>query len=233
VNGRTISMGANGNKMTNTRIIAIGGYGLSSVEMYESKTGTWTSLPDMTTKRLASALCIVGSKVIVAGGHDGNKYLSSTEYLDLEGKGRDMRWTVIPSMNETRSAVRGVLLDDGVTFFVTGGNNGESRLSSCEQLDTTTMTWSDAPSMATARSAHCTVLYKKKVVAIGGVNVKGSGFALCEEYDTSSKTWSAFPSLTATMFWHGACVLDDRIFVSGGRVNGSPSDIVEMYDGVK
>jgi hypothetical protein len=174
----------------------------------------------------------VGSKVIVAGGHDGNKRFSSAEYLDLEAEAREMKWTVIQSMKEKRSSVSGVLLDDGVTFFVTGGNNGESRLSSCEQLDTTMMTWRDAPSMATARSAHCTVLYKKKVVVIGGADERNA-LALCEEYNSLFKTWSPFPPLTQARYSHGACVLDDRIFVIGGIVRGVSSNHVEVFDGVK
>ncbi len=217
MNGKVVSEGVNGNKKgIRTRIITIGGNGLSSVETYESRTGTWTSLPDMTTKRAwGPASCIVGSKAIVAGGFDRQMCLSSTEYLDLEAEGGEMRWTAIPSMKEKRTDVSGVLLDDGVTFFVTGGNDGKTRLSSCEQLDTTTMTWSDAPSMASARFSHCTVLYKKKAVVIGGIDERNV-FALCEEYDSLCKTWSPFPSLSQARSYHGACAFNDRIFVCGG-----------------
>jgi hypothetical protein len=235
VNGAFISEGFDGNKIIKTRIVAIGGEGLSSVEMYESRTGAWASLPDMTTQRAGAASCIVGSKVIVAGGFDGRTSLKSSEYLDLEPKGGKMKWTVMPSikMKKSRSALGGVLLDDGVTFFVTGGYNGKTTINSCAQLDTLTMTWSDAPSMASARSAHCTVLYKKKAAVIGGLIIeKQCLLALCEEYDRTRKTWSVFPPLIQARSRHGACVLNDGIFVCGGVGDGSVSS-VEVFDGVK
>ena len=146
-----------------------------------------------------------------------------------------MKWTVIEStMKMKRSGLSGVILNDGVTFLVTGGSNGGTRLSSCEQLDTTTMTWSDAPSIAKARSSHCTVLYKMKAVVIGGVDENGVYLSWCEEYDSTRKAWSLFPPLTAgARYDHGACVLNDQIYVCGGRVNRSPSNHVEIFDGVR
>jgi hypothetical protein len=168
--------------------------------------------------------------VVVAGGWFGGQDFNSTEYLDLEAeKGGEMKWTVIEStMKEKRAGLSGVLLNDGVTFLVTGGNCGKSTFASCEQLDTTTMEWSDAPAMATARRQHCTVLYKKRAVVIGGQSIP-----LCEEYDPTSNVWSSFPPLCQTRYEHGACVLDCQIYVCGGKVNGSCSDSIEVFDGVK
>jgi hypothetical protein len=215
-----------------TRIVAIGGQQggdlWASVEMFESETGTWTALPDMSSERgLGPASCVVGgSKIIVAGGRErGDGYLASAEVFDFETK----KWTAIAPMREERSFFSGVLLDDGVTFLVTGGYNG-AYLASCEQRDTTTMTWSAAPAMATARCKHCTVLYKKNAVVLGG----HSATALCEEFDATARKWTTFPPLTQTRYDHGACVLnDEKIFVSGGWVNYSVSASVEVFDGVK
>jgi hypothetical protein len=77
------------------------------------------------------------------------------------------------------------------------------------------------------------VLYKSKAVVIGGMDANYDGLALCEEYDSSSRTWSPFPSLSLTRSWHGACVLDDHIYVCGSYVDGSVSDSVEVFDGVR
>ncbi len=71
-----------------TRIVAVGGNGLASVEMFESETGTWTALPDMTTMRgYEPASCVVGgTKIIVAGGHDNSDYLDTAEVFDFATK---------------------------------------------------------------------------------------------------------------------------------------------------
>ncbi len=188
----------------------------------------------MTTERTGSASCIVeDSKVIVAGGWDGLGHLNTCEYLDLEAKGGDRKkWIMIPStMRETRSWFSGVILNDGVIFLVTGGYTNGARLASCEQLDTTTMTWSDAPAMANTRSNHCTVLYKKKAVVLGG-KVSDHRSALCEQYSSSSKAWSRFPPLSHPRSGHGACILNDQIYVCGGYVSGALSSSVEVFDGI-
>lgn len=205
---------------------------MSSVEMYESATGRWTAMPDMTTKRRGSVACAVGSNVIVTGGSSEGEYLNTCEYLDLGTDEEDKKWVMIESMKEARVDFSGVLLDDGVTFLVTGGNNGDQKLASCEQLNTSTMTWSDAPSMSTARSSHCTVLYKKKAVVLGGCDEEYNALAVCEEYDSASKRWSPFPPFIQARAEFGACVLNDQIYVCGGYVNRSISDCVEVYDGV-
>jgi hypothetical protein len=195
--------------------------------MFESATGKWTALPDMSTKRGdGPASCVVGgTKIIVAGGYDGPNYLATAEVFDFMTK----KWTAIAPMREKRSLFSGVLLDDGVTFLVTGGHNGPG-LASCEQLDTTKMmTWSAAPAMATARSNHCTVLYKKSAIVLGG----HPATALCEEFDATARKWTPSPPLTQTRYYHCACVLNEKIFVCGGYVNGSISASVEVFDGVK
>ncbi len=203
----------NPKKIFETRIIAIGEEEGSSVEIYDSKTGAWAPLPDLYGKRIGAAACIVGSKVIVAGGSRGDSSLSSAEYLDLEADERERAWVMIPSkMKKARGYCSGVLLDDGITFLVTGGCDGDS-FSSCEQLNTTTMTWSDAPSMITRRSDHCTVLYKSKVVVLGGY----PDTSRCEEFNSRKKKWSSFPRLSQTRCTHGTAVLNDRIFVCGGN----------------
>jgi hypothetical protein len=88
--------------------------------------------------------------------------------------------------------------------------------------------------MATSRSSHCTVLYKKNAVVLGGLTTNDKGTALCEELDMTARKWTSFPPLTQTRYYHGACVLnDEKIFVCGGVANGLGPASVEVFDGVK
>jgi hypothetical protein len=82
VNGKVISEGVKGKRRVikegggKTRIVAIGGQGLASVEMFERETGmhTWTALPDMSTeRRLGPASCVVGGAKIVEIGYSPEK----------------------------------------------------------------------------------------------------------------------------------------------------------------
>jgi hypothetical protein len=87
--------------------------------------------------------------------------------------------------------------------------------------------------MGTARGFHCTVLFKKKAVVLGGhfrseLEIRPPAInSPCEEFDPSTRKWSPFPPLTySKCSGHGACVLnDEKIFVCDG-------ESVEMFDGV-
>jgi hypothetical protein len=241
VQGEWIAKGVNGSKfLAKTRILALGGGWSSSADMYESKTGRWTALPCMTTSRVYSpASCVVGSRLIVAGGSSlfgKAKFLSTAEYLDLDVEVEEMKWIEIPStMTKARAWSSGVVLDDGVTFLVTGGNTGRSTQSSCEMLSTTTMTWRNARSMLTARAHHCTVLYQGKAVVLGGHESVFNMINRCEQYNPMFNSWSSLPPLTQPISKHSACVLNNKIYVCGGflddRSNNSSNYHMEVYDG--
>ncbi len=226
-------------------IIALGGVGLSSVELFEKGADTWTALPAMSSVRgWSPVVCVVRRSLLYAvGGDSGPHAFRTAEYLDLEKHGRAGNcmssensngkpaaspWVQISPMSSARCGFSGVLLGDGTTLFVTGGSDGLKRLSTCEQLSTSTNTWSSVPSMPRNRCYHCTVLFKGKPVVIAG-SEDGAYLATCFEYDPPTKRWFSFASLNQARASFGACVVEDSIYVAGGYKDDVISS-VEAFD---
>ena len=84
-------------------IIVIGGCddrgnALSSGEVLDLSSMTWSPLPPMATQRRGLGVGRVDNTIIVIGGHDGRGTLSSGEVLDLSSK----TWSALPPMATQR-----------------------------------------------------------------------------------------------------------------------------------
>lgn len=75
---------------------------LSSAELYNSETGTWTLLPNMNKARKMCSGVLMDGKFYVVGGVGGpdSKLLTCGEKYDFEKR----RWTEIPNMSPVRMA---------------------------------------------------------------------------------------------------------------------------------
>eukprot|EP00957_Ditylum_brightwellii_P192451 14651819-Ditylum_brightwellii.AAC.2 len=64
-------------------IYVLGGYDgssyLSSVEVYSTTSGQWTSIAPMQTNHCYRAAVSMGGQIYVMGGHDGSNHLLSVE----------------------------------------------------------------------------------------------------------------------------------------------------------
>ncbi len=61
-------------------------------------TGSWSTLPSMTTKRVSFAAVVCERTVMVMGGFDGSSQLQSAEAFDVETR----QWSTLPSMTTKR-----------------------------------------------------------------------------------------------------------------------------------
>ncbi len=140
-----------------------GGYGwLSSVEVFDTITQEWSSLPNMTTKGDECAAVSVGNKIYVFGGWYGT-YLSSAEVYDVTTQG----WTPLPDMKEKRSACAATAV--GNRIYIVGGRDGSTYHSSCEVFDTSTNTWSSPiPDIKEKRSSCQAVTIGPNIYVMGG-----------------------------------------------------------------
>ena len=209
-------------KKSCTLIVPSYRYGIYAIEMCY-RTGTALPLGLMKDRRYAT-MGISGnkSKLVVVGGREYLNCLSSAECYDFGTK----QWEALPNMRTKRGTTSGVFLADGLTFLVTGGDNGKI-LSSCEQLSLTTRTWSPAAVLSGPRGGHCTVLYNSKPVVLGGCN--GSGWLnMCEQYSPTNNTWSIFPAFKSGRAYFAAAVVLDKLYIAGGM---GAADSVEVYDG--
>jgi hypothetical protein len=211
-------------------MVALGGSGGKSVEIFSSVTQTWTDLPPMVTERgkYPAACAVNKTRLIVCGGWNGANTLSSCEMLDLTSPGLLAGWRLLPDMSTVRHYTSGVLLPDNKTFLVTGGYTGSSALLSCEKLNIATNTWSSAGNLLGRRYLHASVLFNNIAVVLGGF---GTGsLTTCEHFDSASNTWASFPAFSTARYYFRAAVVLNKIYIAGGW-NGTAALSSVVFNG--
>lgn len=225
------------------KVLVAGGWdgtnNLSSAEVYDHTTDTWTATTNnmSSAHTTAAAVKLADGKVLMIAGWDGS---TNTTVCDLFDPATDT-WTATGSVSYGRSYHTATLLNDG-RVLITGGYTGSVNTPACEIYDPVAGTWSQTDSLVTGRSYHtATLLSDGKVLVVGGYN-PAAGFQLssAEIFDPVTETWSAAATMNDPRAWHSASLLSDgRVMVAGGEffTGGTPFayeglSSVEAYDPV-
>jgi hypothetical protein len=133
------------------RVLVTGGVGavgenwvrqvLSTTEIYNPATGTWTSGPDLLPGRTGSGASILGLSdgrlMIIGGFGNGGVTLNDVQIYDPQPGA----WSISGSLNQPRSNFTRNLMPDG-KVLVWGGGDGLRALNSTEIWDPVSGTWS-------------------------------------------------------------------------------------------
>jgi N-acetylneuraminic acid mutarotase len=223
--------------LPNGKLLIAGGYHsgspfyLSSAELYDPATGTWTSTASLTNARVDhTATLLTNGWVLVVGGQGSSGALFSAELYDPTTG----TWKTTLPLTTARYRHTATLLRDG-RVLVAGGTyytiNGPVYPREAELYDPATGSWSAADSLGTGRESHtATLLPDGRVLIAGGT---GAGIlASVELYNPVSNAWTTTGALNTGRTVHTATLLPDgRVLTAGGSGGNSSAEIYDPATG--
>lgn len=203
------------------------------VEVYDPASDSWETKAPMNIKRVGLSANMVDGKIYVIGGKMGNPstQVSATEVYDPLTD----TWTVAKQIPTPVNSHASAVVENKI--YILGG---AVRLSFNQIYDTKTDTWSTGASLpvgidGAAADTIFDVSGDPKIYVVGG-KIKLDAVNLTQVYDPLTDTWSTATSMPTARYMLGAAVLDDALYVIGGREGwfGSPiSTANEKYVPIK
>ncbi len=237
--------------LTNGKVLVVGGSStlpnaslpggfdfLSTAELYDPRTNSWSLAASMHIARSAhTATLLADGRVLVAGGivssaeyAGGGIAIASAELYDPAAN----IWTVAAPMRSARWTHSATLLSDHRVLVVGGmdrmldlpiGTAPSTGISTAELFDPATDSWSPAPSMRYARiSPSATLLPNGRVLVVGdsGVNQQTA-----EIYDPAREQWLAVPRLAGGRSGHVAVLLRSGAVLIAGGLGGTSAELFD------
>lgn len=152
----------------------------ASAEIFDPRTGRWTTARPMPTHRYAhEAVPLSGGRVLVAGGWSSttvrSESLSSAEIFDP----RTLAWATVGDLTTGRAQFRMAALPNGQVLAVGGLGAGSEPLASVDLFDPISASWSATDAMPRASWwPTLVVLEDGRALAAGGASDKSGAVPL-------------------------------------------------------
>jgi len=188
--------------LQNGKVLVAGGYNfvafqgpidLSSAELYDPATGTWSYTGSLNTARRGpTATLLQNGKVLVAGGYNfvpfqGSVTFNSAELYDPATG----TWSYTGSLNTPLGVQTATLLSNGKVLAISGSADTVTSQNAAELYDPATGSWSMTGSLNSVLHTYtATLLPNGKVLVLGivGCSLDDCDFA-AELYDPTTGLW--------------------------------------------
>ena len=236
-----VAYGSNSNKYTD----ATGYVGLSSIEVYDAGTGTFTEIVGDSGNGIFghTATLMPNGKVLLAGGfvnsvwdYGGSTSSNGAGLYDLATG----QFSVTGNMMASRGDHTATLLANGKILIAGGADLGPTGtgFASAELYDPGTASFTQTGSMVVGRLLHtATLLQNGKVLIVGGALTSASDpVTTAEVYDPATGIFTLTGAMATARERHTATLLaDGTVLIVGGTTftgtgNLHPTATAEIYD---
>jgi len=229
------------------RVVIAGGFDTSlgeglditaRVDVFDTATRTWGTLPDAPVRWTHLNLAVVGDTVYLAGGLEGTQLIAHGEAFAL---GPGQAWQAIAPLppGDERGA-SGVVAAPG-RLYLLGGASSTAALASCLEYDTTAGTWSHLPDLPAPRSHPAAMRMSDGTLIVAG------GLASLDASDPRGEVWALPAPGVAARAWQprtamhlpgdrdlrGGCaygVVIGELICVGGEAGQAADRVVEGYN---
>jgi len=216
----------------------INGNAITSAELYNPSTGTFTTTGSLNTGRwYHTATLLDNGMVLIAGGYGpiGSNYgdLASAE---LYNPSTGMFTTLNNTLNYARAQHTATVLNNGMVLLAGGNASYASQVAIAELYNPSTGIFTPTASLNANRYAHtATLLDNGMVLLAGGYNYGSGALSSAELYNPASGGSFSFTtgSLQTGRYYHSATLLNNgSVLIAGGAIATSPYTLAsaELYN---
>uniref|UniRef100_A0A671LP38 Kelch domain-containing protein 8A-like n=1 Tax=Sinocyclocheilus anshuiensis TaxID=1608454 RepID=A0A671LP38_9TELE len=213
------------------RALAVGGMGAdllprSVLQQYDLRKDVWALLPPMPTPRYDTSVCLLGSKIYVAGGRQCKRLVKAFEVFDMESR----TWSSLPSLPCKRS-YSGVLWDSAGRLCWLGGlRQGGIHQSSKFTKNVNIFDTNQgklARHVRKYRADFAAAIVRDRMIVAGGLGHQPSVLDTVEAFHPEKRKWERLSPMSTPRCSVSSIVIRDRLLVVGG-VNQVPSSAHEI-----
>jgi N-acetylneuraminic acid mutarotase len=178
----------------------------------------WSDLPNLPSPRTWTQQAVVGTKLYVFGGFNGNVTSGDAWVLDIDNV--EAGWTAISAMPETRAMGYATTVNNKI-YIVGGVGNDATRAArgTVLEYDPTADTYTPRATMDVPTWASGYATAGTKIYSMGGSTPLGASFTPVTNtqiYDVVANSWTNGPALPGFYFQGNAAAIGNDVYYFGG-----------------